>query len=167
MSNWFNLILDTTPPTVTIHTPQYVLNGHYFEFRVSVNEKADPGRFEAKAKDNAGNEYLIILDYIEEENEFVGLVDTYGFNNGLAKVVLTIYDEVHNSTTIEKTFKILNNEVHSIKLKMIPYLNKVSYKVNKNKITSYIRKNVFNPKLMKNKIVSRKRRNTINFKVGE
>lgn len=167
MNSWFSIMLDTTPPVVTIHTPRYVMNGHYFEFRISVNEKVDPGRFEAKAVDNSGNEYPIILQYIDENNEFVGLVDTFGFVDGMAEVIVTIYDETHNSTTTVQAFKILNNNIHSIEINMMSFDNTISYRSLDNKITNKYRINAISSTVMKSKVLIIKRKNTINFKVGE
>lgn len=109
MSNFITLELDTTPPEIEIYAPRYVINGNYLEFRVSANEAVDTGKTIAYAVDNGQNEYPIVLEWDSENNEFIGLVDTFGFENGIAKVVVRLWDEVHNASTTEKVFKVLGN----------------------------------------------------------
>ena len=165
MRSYFHLELDTTPPVIEIHTPQYVLNGHYFEFRVTANEPIDIGRFEAKAIDNANNEYNIILNKIDDE--FSGMIDTYGFVNGIAKIQITLYDLVHNSTTTEKVFKILTNDIHKIDILFKSYQNKIN-KISRNNVIRIIKRiNCVRMKKHNPNIFILKRQSKLTYKVGD
>lgn len=117
--NSIQITLDTTPPTIEIYAPQYVLNGHYLEFRVTSNEALDIGRYEAKVYDHGFNSYTLTLTWDDEYKEFIGLIDTYNFVNGLAKIEVTIYDEVHNSQKAVHVFTVLKNNVHNIEINML------------------------------------------------
>lgn len=94
VSNWFNLELDTSPPSVVIYA---VENGNTLEVRVLPLEPIDTGIYDAKAIDNGNNEYPFTLAWNDVDLEMQGSIDTSSFVNGVNRVEVEIYDEVHNS----------------------------------------------------------------------
>jgi hypothetical protein len=166
MSSYFTLELDTTPPIVEIHAPNYVINGHYLEFKVSANEKIDPGRFIAQAIDNGSNRYPIILNWEEDEQLFSGLIDTYGFVDGITNIEVTLFDNVHNQSTATKALKVYKS-ISEIKLTTKKYENTINIKSRVNTIKSKMRKNTIIPFVRINSVFVLKRSHVIKFKVGE
>jgi hypothetical protein len=122
--SYFYLTLDTKPPKINIYSPLYVITGYYFDFRVEVNESIS--KIEAFIIDNSHNQLQVTLH--KNGDHYDGLVDTFGLDLDIAKISITMYDDVHNKGTTEKVFKILPNIINEVRLKYKVQTNLILYK---------------------------------------
>ena len=107
MAGFFELELDTTIPVVTILSPNYILNGAYLEFIVTANDELDPNLQEAKVSDVSGNTYNVVMSYDSETKEFTGIVSAALFDDAIATIEVSLWDEVHNKGTGVKNIQII------------------------------------------------------------
>jgi hypothetical protein len=160
MSNYFNLQLDTISPKIEIFAPRYIGKGEYMEFRVSSNEYIDI--YKAKAVDNGKNDFTIILS--RDGEEFTGLVQINGFESGIAKIVVDMYDEVHNKTTTEKAFLVLSNVIDKINITTRMFKSKINHQIIKQNVNYISSKHQVTYKCMNQNVKFNLRKNTMTFK---
>lgn len=119
-NSWFKLILDTTPPKISISAPKYVSNNEEFNIIVSLNGETDidKGYQEAYVKDtDMGRSYKVILTYNELTNDFSGIFNSSILLGSSGTIEVSLRDTVYNIGKASCQFKIIGSGYLDIKLK--------------------------------------------------
>lgn len=96
MANFFNLEFDTTPPVLTVSLPTLVSKEDIFEMVITANEKLDENFQEILFVNTDGTSYELLCEYDNENNCFVGKVDSSLSTSQVFYIDVILRDDVHN-----------------------------------------------------------------------
>lgn len=122
MSSYFNLILDTTPPQLTITSPSFCLVDEIIEVYVYSNEALSIWQ-DIYIIDNSNIKHELTFSRTDDYTYF-GYVDLTGYPLGITTIHANLRDDVFNTARITRSIVIqempdkLNTEI-SIKDKRI------------------------------------------------
>ena len=135
MNAFFNLELDTTKPIVTILSPNYILNGSYLEFIAYADEDIDPNLQDAKVSDVSGNIYNVVMSYDILTKEFTGIVSVALFEDAIATIEVSLWDEVHNKGTGFKDIQVIAELGYKVCVEIKTYSHVIDVKSYEHVIT--------------------------------
>ena len=107
MSSYVYLELDRTPPIIEIYAPSYTTKDLVNEIIIQSNEKSSLSQNEIYAIDSNGDRHEYTFDYMDDINQFVGLIKFSNFPVGIATIYARVRDEVGNmSNRVSKSINI-------------------------------------------------------------
>lgn len=112
MSSFFNLRLDTTPPSTQLNLPSYVGDNETYIELVATEELDD--FHEILIRDSGGQEKS--LTFTVEGDTISGILDVTGLFPGMTTIYIRLYDRAWNkSELIQGSFEILETSKNKIK----------------------------------------------------
>jgi hypothetical protein len=98
MSSYFNLILDTTSPVITLKCPSRTIPNNVVEIMITSNEELDVYQ-EIYIIDSKGERKDLIFALIDEYT-FLGYIDFQMYPIGMCQMYIRLRDKVFNPSNI-------------------------------------------------------------------
>lgn len=133
VSSYFELILDTTQPTVSVYAPSKVYHNETIEIIIKSDEKIDKDYQEFLVKDDTDKLHKFVGTYNEENNEFVCLFSASGLKGKLCTIKATVRDEVNNEGYGEFSFVLVDSSF--LKVEIDRAIRKVNITKNENRLS--------------------------------
>jgi hypothetical protein len=112
--SWVNITLDTTPPTISIHSPTIITSKSFEFISIEADENLDI-RQEIYIVDSLNKRHDYIFALEPDKKTLFNTIDFQNYPNGIATIFVIVYDEVWNKSMLyRKSINIGNVDTGNI-----------------------------------------------------